>query len=80
MDEMGEGEDCINPQRPLYGIQIYDTTPDARDPEHVRRIALTLHRLTFHYSGGTPPGFMSRTTDIHHYSQVDAVTGSRVRI
>jgi len=60
LERIGEGEDHINPQRPLYGIQIYDTTPDAGDPEHVRRMALTLHKLTFQYDGA-PSGVMSRT-------------------
>ena len=59
LEEIREGEDIVKPQRPLYGIQIYDTTPGAGAPEYVRRMALTLHKLTFRF-GGTPSGVMCR--------------------
>ncbi|MBE3050256.1 hypothetical protein IMZ48_48720 [Candidatus Bathyarchaeota archaeon] len=33
--------------RPKYSIQIYDTTPNSRDPQHVKAVAEEIHKATF---------------------------------
>ncbi|SPO01996.1 uncharacterized protein DNG_04669 [Cephalotrichum gorgonifer] len=37
----------IRDERPMYSIQIYDTTPDSNNPKHVWALALELHQATF---------------------------------
>lgn len=38
--------------RPKYSIQIYDTTPNSNDPQHIKALAEHLHKATLETRGG----------------------------